>query len=64
MQPTAFERRFLNKHPELNTGFRAVIAYGFLILALCLMVGDFYRLIRAPAAPPIATAGHDRSSRF
>jgi hypothetical protein len=27
-----------------------MVAYGFLILALCLMIADFYRLMRAPAA--------------
>jgi len=36
--------------PGFERGPRAMVAYSFLILALCLMIADFYRLNRAPAA--------------
>ena len=59
MQPTA------EKNSALNTGFRTVIAYGFLILALCLMIADFCRLARAPDATPFAASAHsNRANRF
>jgi len=39
-----------------SAGLRARAVYGFLILALCLMIADFCRLTRTPTAEPSAPA--------
>ena len=52
VQPTTYEAG----------GLRAMVAYGFLILALCLMIADFYRLMRAPAAKPFAATSDSHYS--
>lgn len=43
-----------SQHP----GLRARVTYGFLILALCLMIADFCRLVRAPQAAPLASSNY------
>jgi hypothetical protein len=48
VQPTTYETR----------GLRTRVAYGFLVLALCLMIADFYRLMRAPEAKPFAATSY------
>jgi hypothetical protein len=50
MQPTTRETISGARNitpPDLRPGLRAGVAYAFLILALCLMIVDFCRLIRA-----------------
>jgi hypothetical protein len=45
MQPAIYEK--LNTGSRVR-GVRAGVTYGVLLLALCLMIVDFCRLIRAP----------------
>jgi hypothetical protein len=55
----------ITARPISNTGLRAVVTYGVLILALCLMIADFCRLMRAPAAAPFAASSSSyHSNRF
>jgi|HubBroStandDraft_1064217.scaffolds.fasta_scaffold274356_2 hypothetical protein len=39
-----------------SAGLRTRAIYGFLILALCLMIADFCRLTRTPTAEPVTPA--------
>jgi hypothetical protein len=45
-------------------GLRTSVTYGFLILALCLMIADFCRLMRAPATAPAAASSSYHSARM
>jgi len=45
-------------------GLQARVAYGFLILALCLMIADFCRLVRAPHTMPLASSTTYHSTRI
>jgi hypothetical protein len=62
MQPTTYETVSemtlagirTAARPGLQGGLRARVVYGFLILALCLMIADFCRMTQAPSARPFA----------
>jgi hypothetical protein len=48
----------------LRGGLRAGVAYGFVILALCLMIADFCRLTRTPETTPFAASTGSHSTRL
>jgi len=72
MQPTTHEAVSEMKltgygnhaRPGLTVALRARVIYGFLILALCLMIADFCRLTRTPAAEPFTASSSHQSTRF
>jgi hypothetical protein len=66
MQPTTHETvsdvTQKTARPGLPLGLRARVVYGFLILALCLMITDFCRLLRAPVVTPFAAPSNSYHS--
>ena len=47
-----------------NRGLRVRVVYAFVILALCIMIADFYRLTRTHAHVPLAASSSYQSGRF
>lgn len=72
MQPTTretvSEMKFIgienHARPGQTVALRARVIYGFLILALCLMIADFCRLTRTPPPEPFAASSNHQSTRF
>ncbi|HTW66446.1 MAG TPA: hypothetical protein VME17_17610 [Bryobacteraceae bacterium] len=62
-QNTLSHTTFLGLSLGAQRGLRIRITYGFLILALCLMIADCYRLMRAPA-PGAQSPGDYHSGRI
>ena len=50
--------------PGMSAGLRTRAVYGFLILALCLMIADFCRLTRAHAAEPFSAPSSHQTTRL
>ena len=66
MQPTTqkmLPMTIAGAREAAHPGLRIRVTYGFLILALCLMIADCYRLVRAPA-PAVESPAISHATRI